>query len=107
MTANETLAWTIPIGDCGIKKTQVGSTEVHHVIYMNPPASSAHVMRQVKFTCKHETGRAVSNLTTFSAWVKDLDSSFEANESSNNTQIVQEVLVNRIAADFDIGSMVE
>ena len=34
---------------------QAGYTpaQVHHVIYLNPSANSAHVMHQVKLTCKH------------------------------------------------------
>ena len=61
-----TLTWNVPMGNCGITQEDVPASgtegqpgytpaELHHVIYVNPPASSAHVMHQVKLTCKHET----------------------------------------------------
>ena len=61
-----TLAWDVPISNCGITTTNVAASgiedepgytpeELHHVIYLNPSASSAHVMHQVKLTCKHNT----------------------------------------------------
>ena len=66
--ADETLAWNVPISNCDITATTVAASgsdpeEIHHVIYINPPAASAHVMRQVKLTCKYETladGRTAS-----------------------------------------------
>ena len=58
--ADETLAWNVPISNCDIEATTVAASgttpeEIHHVIYINPPAASAHVMHQVKLTCKHVT----------------------------------------------------
>ena len=58
--AAQTLAWNVPISNCGITATTVDASgsspeEIHHVIYINPPAASAHVMHQVKLTCKHNT----------------------------------------------------
>ena len=62
--AAETLVWNVPINNCGITTTDVPASgndptasgytpaEIHHVIYINPPAASAHVMHQVKLTCK-------------------------------------------------------
>ena len=68
-----TLAWDVPISKCGITTTDVAASankpaELHHVIYMNPSASSAHVMHQVKITCKHVTlldERIVSKIIIF------------------------------------------
>ena len=64
--ADETLVWNVPISNCGITASTVAASgtvgeadytpeEIHHVIYINPPAASAHVMHQVKLTCKHVT----------------------------------------------------
>ena len=55
-----TLTWNVPMGNCAITQEEVPASgtapaELHHVIYVNPPASSAHVMHQVKLTCKHNT----------------------------------------------------
>ena len=64
--AAQTLAWNVPISNCGITTTDVAASgtdptasgytpaELHHVIYVNAPAASAHVMHQVKLTCKHK-----------------------------------------------------
>ena len=46
--ADETLAWNVPISNCDIEATTVAASgttpeEIHHVIYINPPAASAHV----------------------------------------------------------------
>ena len=60
------LTWNVPIRNCGITATNVAAsgtegqsgynaTEIHHVIYVNAPAASAHVMHQVKLTCKSKT----------------------------------------------------
>ena len=61
-----TLAWDVPISNCGITTTDVAASgtegqpgynpaEIHHVIYVNAPTASAHVMHQVKLTCKSKT----------------------------------------------------
>ena len=71
--ADETLAWNVPISNCDITATTVAASgsdpeEIHHVIYINPPAASAHVMHQVKITCKHVTlldERIVSKIIIF------------------------------------------
>lgn len=63
-TTAQTLAWNVPIGNCGMTTSEVPASgtqgqagytpaQVHHVIYLNPSANSAHVMHQVKLTCKH------------------------------------------------------
>ena len=71
--ADETLAWNVPISDCGITAETIaanGTTpeKIHHVIYINPPAASAHVMHQVKLTCKHNTLLDERIVSKFIVW---------------------------------------
>ena len=63
--SSKTLAWNVPIEECGITTTEVAASgtqgqagytpaQLHHVLYLNPSATSVHVMHQVKLTCKHD-----------------------------------------------------
>ena len=67
----ETLAWNIPISDCGIESKAAPESDPGQLlreIYINPPEKSALVMHQVTITCKQETfidERIVSELIFF------------------------------------------
>ena len=62
---SKTLAWNVPIGECGITTSEVAASgtqgqagytpaQIHHVLYLNPSATCVPVMHQLKLTCKHD-----------------------------------------------------
>ena len=116
--SSQTLAWSIPILECGITTTEVAASgtqgqagytpaQLHHVIYLNPAATSVHVMYQVKLTCKYDVVKDERTVLKKVSTRLIFLYIFKNRESSSEVEITNSTLVDDVEAILDLPNMVE